>query len=163
MALSNEITFGSINSQDFISSKPFHHFCDSLYCYFAKCNIGQYPKKYCWNNKIPNCIFLSFSKPEEQSVKESTSKKVQTHHEDHLNSDQINELGVLESDGQVLSLFQDENKPSQSELDVCKDEAVIIDSNHEEESIQQCFPKKTMLVLSSLQIICGCLAILLQV
>ena len=84
---------------------------------------------------------------------DNTSKKVQTHHEDQLNPDQIIEL----------ESSQDENKPSQSELEECKDEGSIIDQNLEEKSSQQCFPKKPMLVLSSLQIICGCLIILLQV
>ena len=94
---------------------------------------------------------------------ETTSEKVQTDHEDRLDPDEINELESSESDGKVWSHLPQENKPSQSELEACKDEGSIIDPNLEEKSSQQCFPKKPMLVLSSLQIICGCLIILLQV
>ena len=38
-----------------------------------------------------------------------------------------------------------------------------IDPNYEKEKIQKSFPKKTMMVLSILQIICGCLAVIFQV
>ena len=107
--------------------------------------------------------------PLQPGLETSKEQSGQTHHdhEDHLPSDQINELRASESDDPALSLLQDESNPLQPGLEMGKDEAgpisIVIDSNYEEESIQQCFPKKTMLVLSSLQIICGCLAILLQV
>ena len=38
-----------------------------------------------------------------------------------------------------------------------------IDPNHEKEKIKKYFPKRTMMILSILQIICGCLAIIFQV
>ena len=38
-----------------------------------------------------------------------------------------------------------------------------IDPSHEKEKIKKSFPKRTMMILSILQIICGCLAVLFQV
>merc|ERR1719158_1377961 len=38
-----------------------------------------------------------------------------------------------------------------------------IDPSHEKEKIKKTFPKRTMMILSILQIICGCLAVLCQV
>ena len=38
-----------------------------------------------------------------------------------------------------------------------------IDPNHEKEKIKKSFPKRIMKILSILQIICGCLACILQV
>ena len=37
------------------------------------------------------------------------------------------------------------------------------DPIHEKEKIRKSFPKRTMMLLSILQIICGCLAVLFQV
>ena len=38
-----------------------------------------------------------------------------------------------------------------------------IDPSHEKEKIKKSFPKRTMMILSILQIICGCLAFIFQV
>ena len=38
-----------------------------------------------------------------------------------------------------------------------------VDPNHEREKIQKSFPKRTMMLLSTLQIICGGLVFLMQV
>ena len=38
-----------------------------------------------------------------------------------------------------------------------------IDPSHEKEKIKKTFPKRTMIILSTLQIICGCLVFIFQV